>query len=237
MKIAICDDDLICRAHIERLVKEYIAKGNHNISVTVYEHGDDLLEDAIKIGGYDIYLLDVLMPDTDGIKLGLSLREAGLNGKILYLTSSEEYALDAFRAKASNYILKPVNPEILFPVLDEVIGWISSRVEKGILIKTKEGNVKVPFDNILYAELNNRAIEYHLVNGQILISNTIRNSFSEAIQELLQETHFSMCGASVLVNLHHITMIKAEEVLFKNGASIYISKRVSKELRSVWSEF
>ena len=58
MKIAICDDDIICREMVLELVQIYITEQNQNLSVTAYEHGDDLLEDAKKIGGYDIYLLD-----------------------------------------------------------------------------------------------------------------------------------------------------------------------------------
>lgn len=237
MKIAICDDDIFCRTHVLKLVNEYISSGNRNISVTAYEHADDLLEDALKIGGYDIYLLDVMMPDTDGIKLGLSLREAGLDGKILYLSASDEHAYDAFRAKASNYILKPAKKETLFPALDELIGWISTRTVKSILVKTKDHSISLAFDNILYADTNKRAIAYHLINDQVIESSTIRTSFAEAIQELLQDHRFTMCGASMVVNLHHVTSVESEALVFKNGSSIYISKRTSREVRNAWQNF
>ena len=237
LKIAICDDDIICREQVHNLVKIYIAEENQNITVTTYEHGDDLLDDAIRIGGYDIYILDVMMPDTSGIELGLSLRDAGLDGKIIYLTSSEEYAIDAFRAKASNYILKPATKATLFPILTEVIQWISSRVQHSVLVRTKEGSVKLAYNNILYIELVGRSLVYHLINGQTVESITLRTSFSDAIQELLQDNRFSLCGASLLVNLHHIVMVKTEEVVFKNNVCLFISKRLAKELRSVWSEF
>ena len=49
MKIAICDDDIICREMILELVQIYITEQNQNLSVTAYEHGDDLLEDAKKL--------------------------------------------------------------------------------------------------------------------------------------------------------------------------------------------
>lgn len=237
MKIAICDDDIFCRTHVLKLVNEYISSGNRNISVTAYEHAEDLLEDALKIGGYDIYLLDVMMPDTDGIKLGLSLREAGLDGKILYLSASDEHAYDAFRAKASNYILKPAKKETLFPALDELIGWISTRTVKSILVKTKDNSINLAFDNILYADTNKRAIAYHLINDQVIESSTIRTSFAEAIQELLQDHRFTMCGASMVVNLHHVTSVEPEALVFKNGSSIYISKRTSREVRNTWQNF
>jgi len=236
LKIAICDDDIICREMILELVQIYITEQNQNLSVTAYEHGDDLLEDAKKIGGYDIYLLDVLMPETDGIQLGLSLRKANLNGKIIYLTSSEDHAIDAFRAKASNYILKPVTKEHLFPVLTEVIHRLSSGTQKSILVKTKDGSVKLAFDDILYANLHGRTIDYHLISGQTIESNTIRSPFTEAVQELLADSRFMACGASAIVNLHHISTITSEELFFKTGASIYVSKRAAKEILSVWSE-
>lgn len=237
MQIALCDDDIFCRTHVLKLLNEYITAGNHNISVTVFEHAEDLLEDALKIGGYDIYLLDVMMPDTDGIQLGLALREAGLDGKILYLTSSEEYALDAFRAKASNYILKPAKKETLFPALDELLRWISTRTQKSILVKTKDNSIKLPYNSILYANTNKRAIAFHLINDQVIESSSIRISFTEAVQELLQDSCFVLCGASMIVNLRHITAVESEALVFKNGTSVYISKRISKEIRMLWQDY
>ena len=69
------------------------------------------MDAAEKLGGFDIYILDILMPGMDGIELGVRLRELGYDGSIIYLTSSTDFAIDSYKAEASNYILKPVIPD------------------------------------------------------------------------------------------------------------------------------
>ncbi len=237
MKIAICDDDIISRELISLLLKEYITEKELDISFSVYTYGDDLLDDTRKIGGFDIYILDVMMPDMNGIELGLTLRNAGFDGKILYLTFSEDYAIDAFKAKAFNYIVKPVKKNTFFSAMDEVIASVVPTAEKNLIVKTKEGSIKLSFDSILYADLNKRAITYHLVSEKNIEGTTIRVTFAEAVQELLQDERFVLCGASMVVNLHHINMVENDAILFRNGSKAYIGKRICRELRTIWADF
>jgi len=237
LKIAICDDDIFCRELLMVLTRQYNAEKGYNLSITAYEHGNNLLEDVRKTGGYDIYILDIMMPDIDGIRLGLSLRELGFDGKILYLTSSEEYALDAFKARAYNYILKPIEKNTYFQALEDAIGTLSSAEEKSLIVKTKEGNVKLDYSNILYADLDKRAVAYHLIDKQTVIGTTIRTTFAEAVQELSADPRFVMCGASMIVNLSHITIVENNSLLFDTGNRIYIAKRAGKELLSIWQDY
>ena len=61
----------------------------------------------------DIALLDINMPDMDGIRLATEIRERYPDVAILFLTGHAQYAIDAFRLHASGYLLKPVNKERL----------------------------------------------------------------------------------------------------------------------------
>ena len=83
MRIAICDDEAICLSQVAAVADEY--NKDKGISFDTFSHPEDLLEAAEKIGGYDIYILDVIMPSLNGIELGLKLRDAGYDGKIIYL--------------------------------------------------------------------------------------------------------------------------------------------------------
>ena len=70
---------------------------------------------------FDIILLDVVMPLLNGIEAANELREKDKNVKIVFLTSSPEFAVASYTVKASNYLLKPVEPAKLFACLDELI--------------------------------------------------------------------------------------------------------------------
>jgi len=74
LKIAICDDDALCREQVLNLVNAYIQQRNQDISVSVYDRAAALIDAAQRFGGYDIYILDIIMPGINGIKLGVELR-------------------------------------------------------------------------------------------------------------------------------------------------------------------
>ena len=81
MRIAICDDESICIEQVSAAVARYTAeRADRHAELDAFSHPEDLLEAAEKIGGYDVYILDVVMPTTNGITLGAKLRDAGYNG-------------------------------------------------------------------------------------------------------------------------------------------------------------
>ena len=237
MKIAICDDDALCREQVLGLVNAYVEQKNRDISVSVYDRAIALIDAAQRFGGYDIYILDIIMPGMNGIKLGVELREFDPDGKILYLTSSAEFALESYQAKAFDYILKPVQAERLFTALDEAIATIANRKEKSLIVKTRENRVKLTMDQILYVELVDRRVAYHLLNGNTIESSSIRTTFVDCIQELLADGRFVLCGSGIAVNLYHVTKADIETLFFKNGKKLYIGKRAGREMMSIWSDF
>lgn len=238
IKIAICDDLEDCRRDLSRYISEY--SGEHpdlQIDCSVYDYGEDLIATAGKIGGFDVYLLDIVMPGMSGIELGSALRENGYDGKILYLTSSEEYAIESFKVKPFNYILKPIEKDKVISALDEVIAALSSKKEKSIIVKTKENSIRVSLDDIMYAEHCKRTIIYHLTNGKTVESILLRTAFLENVGDLLRDSRFVACGISMVANLHHITMVDKETVIFKDQYKYYLSKKVCAEVRSAWYDF
>ena len=234
MNIAICDDDNQCSGMLNILLKEYASQKNiTNLSVSIYTDGHDLLDALQEDKSFDVCILDIVMPAVSGIDLGIKLREIGYNGIIIYLTSSKEHALDSYKVKAFNYILKPVIPEELFSTLDDTLHIISNNADKNIIVKTKEGNVRLSASNILYVELCKRILIYHLADGSTLESIYIRVPFTEATKELLADKQFVQCGAGKIVNLSHITMVTSDEIIFKDTYKFFFSKKTCNEIRSI----
>lgn len=238
MKIAICDDEICYQQQLAKYLNDYIqANPEKELEYQLFSDPKMLLDTAISTSGFDIYLLDVLMPDMNGIELGLKLREKNLNGKIIYLTSSAEYAIDSYKVKAYQYLLKPAKKEELFSILDEMFFAKSSLRKNVLIIKTKENSVKINISDILYVELGKRKLLYHMNNEQIIESMTIRTSFQEAVQTLLRNPSFILCGASMVANLKHITMVGQEDLLFLDTYKIYLSKKLCREVRSAWCDY
>lgn len=238
MKIAICDDERRCLDQVLSVTSEYVKeRSDRNLSIASFSHPEDLLEAAEKIGGFDIYILDIVMPHLNGIQLGEKLRDNGYDGKIIYLTSSEEYALDSFRVRAFDYIIKPIKKEVLYKVMDEAITSIAIKKDRTIVVKTKALFVKLNYEQILYVELNKRVLLFHLKGGKTVESTHLRTTFSEAVSEPASDKRFAQCGATTLVNLNRITEIENESITFDDGSNMYVSKKNCRELRDQWVSY
>ena len=238
MRIAICDDEASCRARVLDVAHDYVEeRKDKDVVFDTYSDPNALLE-ATRAGvTYDIYVLDIVMPDVNGISLGQAIREQGIDGKIIYLTSSKEYAIESFRVRAFDYILKPIEKDTFFKVMDEVINSIHIKRDRCAIIKTKDGNARVSFDSILYAALSNRTLIYHLSDSRTVESTTLRCSFSDAVGELLCDSRFEQCGVSTVVNLHHVTSVENEGVVFNSGERLFLNAKLCRKLRVAWNNY
>ena len=235
MRIAICDDEKSCLAQIQSIAEDYEKK--YNVQFDAFSHPDDLLEKTQKAGGYDIYILDIVMPDINGIDLGRKLREGGYDGKIIYLTSSEEYSLDAFRVRAFDYIIKPINRESFFRTVNEAVETIGKKKDKKLIVKTKKKSVSLSFDKIMYAESSDRAVHYHLENGVTVSSVTIRTNFAQAVEELLSDNRFVLGSQSILVNLDTLNEIDNTAIVLGDTYRVHLGEKNCRKLRGIWSEY
>lgn len=237
MRIAICDDNNLCRARVTDLIHDYVEeRRDKDICFSVFSEPEVLLA-AHRESPFDIFILDIVMPGLNGIELGKALRDSSSNAKIIYLTSSEEHAIESFRIRAFHYLIKPVERESLFPVLDEAMASISLRKDRSLIVKTRDGSARLTFDSLLYAELSRRAIVYHLAQGRTVESTSLRSTFTEAVKELLSDRRFALCGASMVVNMHHISMVEAEGILFEDGSQVRLGRKACRELRVAWNDF
>ena len=238
IRIAICDDESIWLKSAESQISAYAESHNTTaIAIKTFSSGIDLLRAVESDGAFDLYVLDVVMPDKSGIDTGIALRETDKLGKIIYLTSSPDFAVESYIADAFNYLLKPIEKERLFAVLDKAIGELSQRKERCIKVKTSSDVHILTFDEILYVELCKKALVYYLISGETIESVSQRDGFSTCVAPLCEDERFVLCGASTCVNLFYIKSIDKESVTFKNGTQIFLPKKACAVLRTEWLDF
>jgi len=218
------------------MLNEYAKKNNlKDFTVYIYNHADDLIDAVQDNEHFDVCILDIMMPNINGIDLGLKLRDENYTGVIIYLTASKDYALDSYKAKAFNYILKPITPDDLYKTLDDVIKDFSNNSERYIIVKTKDGSTRISLNNILYIQLNKRILVYHMTDGSTLESLYLRIPFTSAIHDLLIDKNFVQCGAGIAFNISLVDTVGAEEVTFSNNLKTYFGKKICNELVSALS--
>lgn len=238
MNIAICDDDLQCSGMLNIMLEEYAAKHNlKDFTVYIYSHADDLIDAIQDDEHFDICILDIMMPDISGIELGIKLRNDGYEGIIIYLTASKDYALDSYKAKAFNYILKPIVPADLYQTLDDALKDFSGKSERFVVIKTKEGNTRISLNNILYIQLSKRVLVYYLTDGSTLEGLYLRVPFATAVQDFLLDKSFVQCGAGIVVNISLVSTVTNEVVTFHNNQTAYFSKKICTEICNAWNDY
>ncbi|MCI8634985.1 MAG: response regulator transcription factor [Eubacterium sp.] len=226
MRLVICDDNLNDLTEFERLAKKYsVLTPGVQFHITKFSD-PSLLAAQIQTGKpADIYILDIVMSGMTGIDLGNEIRRHNSNSIIIYVTSSDSFALDAYEVHAVRYLLKPVGESKFFEALDYALTHLEEKKEAVYLVKTKEGLESIPYAEIEYIENSSRKLEVHLADGKKITSIYIRKSFEEETKELIHAKSFIYVHKSFLVNLYHVRRLNQSNVTMKSGVNIPISKK------------
>lgn len=223
---------------IEALLREYRAlRPGMELTVAAFRSGADLLEHLYTRGAFDVYLLDVIMPVENGIELGLGIREADRGGHIVYLTASPDFAVDSYRAKASDYLLKPPDRSRLFQALDDVAGRLAQERRAFVTIKTRDGLRRLPLRSIVYGELVRRCVRYNLSDGSAVEGMSLRGSFQDAVEPLLAHRRFVLCAASFFVNLAFVEGIDPGGLRLTGGRVVPLSRPLRAGVTERWLDY
>lgn len=237
MKIAVCDDDKYSLNETINLLKQYNQISKFELDVIGFNNGDDMIESLKKHGDCQIYILDIIMKEKNGIQIAEILRKLKYNGEIIFLTNSNAFAAESYNVGAFNYILKPLDKNKLFDILDTAIKKIEQKQSSFIVISTKSGLCKLPLDDIVYAEKFGRIIRYHCKNDVVIDSLTLKTNFKEANAILLQNNKFSLCGASFVINLECVTNIQGQTLTLYNKEKLTIPRNIATSFKSLWGKY
>lgn len=224
-RIAICENSI---QHIETvltLISKYKAiRPGLEIQIHSFRFGKDLLNDWNGGKEYDLFLFEILIPDMSGIELAKELRLRGEEAPLVFLASSTDYAFDAFRVHATQYILKPVKEEYFFSVLDKISSTHGRKENNRLLFSTPERTLKIPFFSIACVESINRTLRIHLADGTKIESKILRVPFAEALAPLLRDSRFLHAHNSYVLNMDCVEEISGKSFVMKGGAEVPVPK-------------
>ena len=228
IRIGICDDSSAFLQQTKFMIDHWDDRP-HNIITELFEDGDALLEAHAELP-FDILFLDIVMPLQNGIDVARELREKDQNVKIVFLTSSAEFALDSYSVKANNYLLKPVNPAVLFACLEDLLKDMQSKNEY-IHVKSVNALHKIALSDIEYIEAQNKHILFYLASGQIIESTSPLYTYEE---KLTLENGFFKCHRGYIVNMTMIDTYTYNDIEMHSKTRIPISRSNRKEFESVY---
>lgn len=233
-KLAICDDDISSITSMITLLEEYLESRSFSFEYSTFQNGLELTN-ALESGTYyNIYCLDILMPGFDGIQLGKEIRQKDQTAEIIYFTSSPEFALDSYRVKATDYILKPITKDAIFTVLDTVFERLKQTENSSIIVKDNQGIQKIILSSLVYAEAMGRKVVYHLNSGRNVVCSS---QFSTVCDTLLEYSYFIKPHRSYVVNMNYIDRIENTEILLQNNHPIPLAQGKGKDIKTQYLSY
>lgn len=233
---ALCDDEAEEISKTEKILSDY-EKSHPEVDFMVecFESADELLY-RIEDRNYapDLIFMDIFMPgpggvsDSVGMEAARKLRDMGSRAKLFFLTTSKEYALEAFDVNAFQYLIKPVSQERMFDVLDTLLENEEAEKKKYILLKIEGRFVKVAVNDILYCEAQGKIQCIHLVGGGKYLQRMTLTELGEILSEYRE---FARVGSAFIVNLEYVDSLNARDICLTGGKRIYLPRGAYKGLR------
>ncbi len=237
LRIALCDDEADKLRETAALVQRYFqARPSVSGQVEAFPSGGELIARVQESRGFDIYILDILMPGLSGIDAARKLRQLGDGGEIIYITNSNDFAADSYEVRAFSYLLKPVDEARLFKVLDGAVEKLERRRSSAVMVNTPGGMQRIRLEQILYVERMGHCMRYHCVGG-VVDSQSIRSPFKTAAAPLLADRRFYLCGASYVLNLQHVAGVQGQSAMIDDGQTVVLPRASATEFKKAWGRF
>ena len=218
MRIIICDDEEKQIASTKALLSEWAKGRDFVLQVDTFNSAESLLFAYEDDKAVEILLLDIQMGGMDGVALAKAIRQQDKAVQIVFISGYREYILDGYDVEALHYLLKPLERQKLFAILDKAVEKLAYQ-EKALFISHSGENIRIPLYKIRYFEVMHNYVSIHITDGK---SYSLKKPLKE-FEESLDESFFRV-GRSYIVNLLYIQKNTKTEVHMSCGAVIPLSR-------------
>ncbi len=196
----------------------------------------------------DVVLLDIEIGKDSAFDIFTHFPKPGF--KVIFITAYQQYAIQAFRFSAIDYLLKPVDPDLLEEALnkakevidhehlsdkiDALLHNVSSTTKKSkkIVLKTTDKIYVVNLEEVMYCEANRSYTTFFLSDkSKIVVSNTLGE-----YEDLFSDFDFIRIHQSYLLNINYIKRYEKTDggnVILKDNTSLPVATRKKDHLFSV----
>ena len=236
LRIALCDDVREQLEIMEKAVRSYFADSTYEIKISQYDNAMMFLDAFEEGGNFDIVLLDICMPGMLGTDVAAEMRNQKSRDEIIFLSTSDEFAVDAFSVQAAHYIVKPFTQKQFDQAMDRVMESIRQRHSKKIIFRLVGGGIQVEeINDILFVESKGHIQKVYVRDGSALET---RLSLSELITTLdsISPGQFISPGKGYIVNLTAIHVIKSDYIEIQDY-QIPLARRKYRQFQEEYFKF
>ncbi len=241
MKALIVDDEPLARTRLARLLEDM--DGIEIVGEASTGREAIRLTDSLNP---DIVLLDIRMPEMDGLEAAMHLSQLEQAPAIVFTTAYNEHALAAFEANAVDYLLKPIRRERLADALAR-----ARRVNRAQLLDIGRqggdetgsqarthisanigGNLQlVPVEEVIYFQAEQKYVMVRHLGGQLLIDDPLKSLEAEFSDRFLRVHRNSLVAMQCVQGLERIPGGRYE-IYFRNiDDRVEVSRRLATTVR------
>ena len=228
MKIVVCDDNLNIISEIKEMLNEYSAIKNVPLEISTFDNGNAVLESN---DNYNIAILDVEMPDMNGIALGEELRKRNKQIVLIYLTAHSQYLDSALNLNAARFFEKPIDKDRFFSGIDNAIERIDNTTIN-FFIRDDKTQVRVTAESIIYIEISHRKTKVVTDDKTYFTTHTL-----DYFKDRLVSSIFAQPHKSYIINFNFITAYERGEIVLGSQYKIPVSRSKQTEFHKSFVRF
>lgn len=218
LSIAVVDDDALCLDDVAEAVRTHMETRGEKVEIAVFPNAATFLAGAAA-RRFDIAILDIILPEKNGVQAALELFEHDSGCLFIFLTVSPDYAIEGYRVNAVDYLLKPVDAEKIGKALDKALQRAKAKPPTHtIILRDGRKAKKVDAAEILYCQSDGRNVIFHGIGW----TSTCRGKLDDFAA--LLPAHFIQTHNRYLVNLDHVKAMTPGEMRLPNGGAVPISR-------------
>ena len=211
-RAAICDDSTTDAEFVGSILHQWAAERGIEVESERFASADAFLFRYAEDKSFDLLLLDVEMPGTDGVTLAKTVRQENEAVQIVFITGYSDYISEGYEVAALHYLMKPVKEEKLRSVLDRAVEKLTKN-EQVLHFEAGGEMVRVPIYQIRYADVLGNYVTVHARTDV-----TVKMTLGELEKQL--DECFYRVGRSALVNLTQISRVTKTEIRLSDGTAI-----------------
>lgn len=220
MDIIICDDSEISIKKYTFLIEKIIKKHDLDFNLKSFNSGNDLLMYIEDDNNIDILLLDIIMPEMNGLEIARKIRNKNEDVKIIFLTALEDKMIDAFDVNAYHYIIKDsMQPEKFEDIILNAVKKVHRENFEKITFSFRNKKHVVALEDIIYFEVYNHNISIFCRNDKFEIYDTLEN-----IENKFKDKGFVRIHKSYVVSKRYIEKISSVSVKLSTGDTLPVGR-------------
>ena len=218
----ICDDEQAQQLRNKILIEQWAKARDIGVQITCFSSSEAFLFYYEDDKSADVLMLDVEMGTMDGITLARQIRSGNKEVQIIFITGYMDYILDGYEVEALHYLLKPISPTNLFPVLDRAVTRLTQN-SKVLLVRQSDEQVRLPLYEIRYLEVMGNYVTIY-ADGEYKMKATLAQFEKELSEEFLR------IGRSYIINLKCVRKVGKKELTLMDGTILLLPRGADKQV-------